>query len=146
MKTYALQRRLAAYILKVGRNRVWLNPLKLKDIGDAITKIDITDLVKEGFIKKLPVVGVKRRAVKLRQLRKKKRGRKAVGRKRRTVNRKKEIYMAKIRKIRAYLLALKKNNKIEGKQYRSFRLAAKAGIINTKQDVRLKLKQNEKKN
>lgn len=140
MKTYALQRRLAAQLLKVGQNRVWLDPSRLKEIGDAITKLDITELIKDKAIKKLPVVGVKRRAGKKRQLRKRKRGRKAVGRKKKTVIRRKRQYINKIRKLRVYLLSLKKQGMINKRQYRALRLAAKAGTVNTKQEIKSKLK------
>lgn len=139
MKTYALQKRLAAQLLKVGKNKIWLDPTKLKDIGDAITKIDITELIKEKIIKKMPVAGVKRRAGKLRQIRKKKRGRKAVGRKKRTVKKKKTVYMHKVRKLRSYLSTLKKENSIDSKQYQKLRSAVKAGLVNTKHEIKSKI-------
>ncbi len=45
------QRRLAADVLDVGTNRVWLDPDRQGDIADAITREDVRDLVQEGAIR-----------------------------------------------------------------------------------------------
>ena len=47
-----VQRRLAAHILKCGRNRIWLDPNKLDEIKEAITKTDIRSLINDGTISK----------------------------------------------------------------------------------------------
>lgn len=139
MKTYALQKRLAAKILGIGRNRVRFDNSRLNEIGDAITKMDIADLIKDGAIKKLPVAGVRRRAGKLRQLRKKKRGKRA-GKKKKTVGLRKKQYMHRIRKLRKHLLALKRQGTISIQQYKGLRSAAKSGLIKSKQDIEARIK------
>ncbi len=53
-----LQRKIAARILKVGKNRIWIDP-KNEKIKLAITRKDVRRFIKEGFIKKMPA---KRRA------------------------------------------------------------------------------------
>ena len=40
MTNLTSQRRLAAQILKVGQNRVWINPEKIDDVEGAITRED----------------------------------------------------------------------------------------------------------
>ena len=50
----SLQKKLAAKILKVGANKVWLNPVKMKDIEKAITRIDVKRLIKQNAIKAMP--------------------------------------------------------------------------------------------
>ena len=45
------QRRMAAEILKCGENRVWLNPDKLEEIEDCITRADIRTAIASGLIK-----------------------------------------------------------------------------------------------
>jgi large subunit ribosomal protein L19e len=139
MKTYMLQRRLAAKLLGVGKNRVWLSQLRLNEIGDAITKVDVKGLIKEGAIKKLPVVGVKRRAGKMRQLQKKKRGR-TTGRKRRVVKKTKKQYIQRVRKLRNHVHILKRQSLINMKQYKLFRKDIKSGAVRTKQDINIQLK------
>jgi len=143
MKTYALQRRLASKIMNVGQNKVWFDPLRLNEIGDAITSIDVADLIKDKAIKKLPDKGVKRRAGKERQERKRKRSRKG-GKKKRHVQFGKRQYINKIRKLRSYLSFLKQSEKIDQKKYNTLRLAAKSGIVKTKQDINSNIKNTQK--
>ena len=135
MKTYRLQRRLASQLLGVGENRVWLEPGMLKEIGDAITKADIEALIKDGAIKKHPVQGVKRRAGRIRQLRKRKRRARGQGKRKKVLTQRKRVYVARIRKIRVYLAGLKAQGTIDNQQYKRFRLLAKAGLIKNKQDI-----------
>ena len=48
------QRRLAAEILKVGLNRVWIDPERIDDVDGAITREEIRKLVHEKVIVALP--------------------------------------------------------------------------------------------
>ena len=50
MSDLTAQRRLAADILDVGKNRVWLDPERQGDIADAITREDVCELIDEGVI------------------------------------------------------------------------------------------------
>ena len=50
MSDLTAQRRLAADILDVGKNRVWLDPERQGDIADAITREDVRELIDEGVI------------------------------------------------------------------------------------------------
>jgi len=52
------QRRMAAQILKCGVNRVWIDPNRMEDVADAITRGDIRTQIASGAIKKLPKVGI----------------------------------------------------------------------------------------
>jgi large subunit ribosomal protein L19e len=53
----ATQRRLAAAILKVGKYRVWIDPSRLSDIKEAITRADVRDLIKDNVVQKKRKVG-----------------------------------------------------------------------------------------
>ena len=44
------QKRLAADVLDVGKNRVWFDPERQGDIADAITREDVRELVDQGVI------------------------------------------------------------------------------------------------
>jgi large subunit ribosomal protein L19e len=44
---------IAARLLKVGKNKIWINPEEADSIKEAITKDDIRELIKNGVIKKL---------------------------------------------------------------------------------------------
>ncbi len=68
-------RRMAADILKVGKNRVWINQDEREKIMESMTKEDIRALIKDGLIKKKRKKELSRaRARKLHE--KKKKGRK----------------------------------------------------------------------
>ena len=45
-----VQKRIAAQILKCGKNRVGFDPARLEEIKEAITKIDLRGLIKSGAI------------------------------------------------------------------------------------------------
>ena len=51
MTDLGAQKRLAADILDVGENRVWLDPGEQEEIAEAITRDDIRELVDEGIIR-----------------------------------------------------------------------------------------------
>jgi LSU ribosomal protein L19E len=42
------QKRLAAEILKVGTNRVWIDPERVEEVSTAITRESIKQLIKDG--------------------------------------------------------------------------------------------------
>jgi len=54
------QKRIAADVLKVGASRVWLDPDKLTDVVNAITREDIRGLIKDGTIKPKQARGISR--------------------------------------------------------------------------------------
>ena len=79
MSNLTSQRRLAAEILKVGRNRVWIDPQRIEDVESAITREEIRKLVHEKVIATLPVQGVSRGRAKVIQAQKRRGRRKGAG-------------------------------------------------------------------
>jgi len=116
--TNLAQKRLAADVLNVGINRVWLNPSRLEDIKEALTKQDIRDLIKDEAIKA--------KATNHKKVKKKKKKR-TTGKIRKRPRRRKEKYIMLIRKLRRYLKGLKENKKLISKEYHYLRRLAKAG-------------------
>ncbi len=51
MTDLSAQKRLAAEVLDVGKNKVWLDPDRQSDIAEAITREDIRELADEGAIR-----------------------------------------------------------------------------------------------
>jgi large subunit ribosomal protein L19e len=45
------QRRLAADLLDVGKNRIWLDPEEQDELADAITREDVRELIEQGVIR-----------------------------------------------------------------------------------------------
>ena len=119
---YASQKRLAAEILKVGTLKVWLDPLRLEDVKQAITRTDIKDLIKDRAIRVKP--SVKRNKV----VKRKRRGKGSI--KIRVKNRKKK-YVNRIRKIRVYLDKAYKKEEITREDKHKLRRLAKSGHFRT---------------
>ena len=51
MTDLSAQKRMAADILDVGKNKVWFDPEAQGDIADAITREDVRDLIADGTIR-----------------------------------------------------------------------------------------------
>ena len=66
------QRRLAAQVMKIGRNRVWIDPQRIEDVESAITREEVRKLVHEKVIAALPIQGVSRGRAKVIQAQKQK--------------------------------------------------------------------------
>ena len=52
------QKRLAASILKVGLNRVWIDPERMEEVSMAITREGVKQLINNGAIKAKPQKGI----------------------------------------------------------------------------------------
>ncbi|HXY87916.1 MAG TPA: 50S ribosomal protein L19e [Candidatus Acidoferrales bacterium] len=125
------QKRLASKILGVGVSRVWLDPEKLEDIANVITREDIRGLVEAGTIKRIQSNGISRGRAKERDVKREKGHRKGHGRRRgakgaRTP--KKALWIRRIRAQRKRLKALRNDNTLDRKVYRKMYRKAKGGV------------------
>ncbi len=127
MTNLSSQRRLAAQILKVGRNRVWIDPERVSDVEGAITREEIKKLIHEKIIASLPQQGVSRSRAKTIQGKKKKGRRMGPGSHGGSGYAKisrKEVWMTKIRSLRKRLRELKEKRVIAETTYtRVYRMA-----------------------
>jgi len=57
MTDLSAQKRLAADVLDVGENRIWLDPEEQEELADAITREDIRELVDQGAVRAEPKSG-----------------------------------------------------------------------------------------
>lgn len=126
------QRKLAARILKVGVNRVWIDPDRIDDVAIAIRRDDIRRLIHEGAIRKVPIQGVSRGRAKAVHEKKKRGLRSGPGSRKgtRTARRSsKESWMIKIRAIRQHLKKLRARRIIKPRDYRRLYRLAKGGVF-----------------
>lgn len=65
MASLRMQRRIASELLGVGENRVWIDPSKLKELKDAITREDIKKLIDQGAIRRKALKGQSRARARL---------------------------------------------------------------------------------
>lgn len=124
------QRRLASKIMKIGQNRVWINPQKTEDVESAITREEVRRLVHEKVIAATPIKGVSRGRAKVIQAKKHRGRRKGPGSKSGTpkaVISKKEAWMTKIRALRRKLRELKEKRTITESNYRELYMIAGSG-------------------
>lgn len=137
------QRRMAASLLKCGVNRVWIDPLRMEDVADAITRTDIQIQIDAGAIKAKQKRGISRgRTRYFRGQRKKGRGRGQGSRKGTSKARKpkKERWIQTIRPIRERLRELRDEGKIDVSTYRKFYLQAKGGVFKSKSHLETHLR------
>lgn len=132
------QRRLASRILKVGENRVKINPQRIDDVESAITREEIRKLVHDKAISAAPIKGVSRGRAKVIQS-KKRRGRRngpgsKTGSPGATIT-KKDAWMTKIRSLRRKLRELKANRTITESQYRELYMIAGSGRFTSIADM-----------
>jgi len=126
------QRRLASEVLKVGENRVWIDPERMEDVEGVITREEIHKLVHEGIIKALPERGVSRARAKLLHDKKKRGLKKGVGSrqgKKTARTPEKEAWEKRIRAIREHLKTLKNRRMIQRDIYRKLYLLSKGGVF-----------------
>jgi len=128
---YTSQKKIAAKILGVGINRVWIDPDVEEDLSLALTRDDVRKLIADKVIRKKPVVGVSRGRTRLLKLQKKRGQRRGQGsRKGRKGARQpsKELWMNKIRSQRRYLRGLRENQLITPAQYRQLYAKSKGNM------------------
>ncbi len=124
------QRRLAAEILKVGQNRVWIDPERIEDAEVAMTREEIRKLIHEGAIKALPEKGVSRGRTRVLHEKKKQGRRRGSGARSGAAKAnisKKEAWMKKIRALRKRLRQLKEKKIITQETYRNLYKMASSG-------------------
>ena len=124
------QRRLAAQILKVGQNRVWINPERMDDVEAAITRDEVRKLIHEKVIVSLPEAGVSRSRAKMVREKKRMGRRKGAGSRTGSSHAKiskKGAWMSKIRSLRKRLRELKTARIITESTYRKVYAIAGSG-------------------
>ncbi len=126
------QRRLAAKILKVGSNRVKINPDSLYDLSLAITREDVRRHIDDGDIRKKKIQGVSRGRARAVAAKKRRGQRIGVGsRKGPKYSRlsKKDRWISKIRVQRKFLKKLRDEGYIDTATYRKLYLQSKGGLF-----------------
>ena len=142
------QRRLAAEVMDIGVNRVWMNPESSKDIADALTREDVRKLIEEGKVGKRAIKGISRGRVR------KANETRAYGHRKGHGSRsgakgarrpKKEMWMKKIRALRSLLSELRENKTIDVSTYRKLYAKAKGGEYRSRAHLKAHIEQTKGK-
>src|SRR5712691_12621674 len=139
------QRRLAASLLSIGVNRVWIttDPKVQDDILDAITRDGIRNLIRKNIIQKRPVRGVSRGRARHRAAQRAKGRRRGHGSREGALNARtpqKTRWIGLIRGMRRRLRELKKEGRIDVRTYRRFYRQSKGGMFKSKAHMEQQLR------
>ncbi len=129
------QRRMAASVLKCGVNRVWIDHDRIDEIAKAVTKDDIRILINGEAIKSRQIQGISSGRKNYSKKQREKGRRRGHGSRKGAVYARlprKERWIRTIRPIRAYLVNLRDEKKIDGTTYRRFYQKAKGGEFRSK--------------
>ncbi|CAG2253278.1 RP-L19e [Mytilus edulis] len=111
MSTLRLQKRLAAAVLKCGKNKVWLDPNETNEIANANSRQNIRKLVKDGLIIRKPVAVHSRARVRKNALARRKGRHMGHGKRKGTANARMPVKILWIRRMRVLRRLLKDTEK-----------------------------------
>lgn len=139
------QRNIAADILGVGVNRVYIDPDAADDVQMALTRRDIRALIHSGAIKARKIKGISRaraRELHIKRIKGQRRGhgsRKGSKAARADLRRQ---WINRIRKQRAYLRFLRDKKYLDKATYRLLYLRAKGGMFRSANYLRMYIQDN----
>lgn len=143
------QRRIAADLLKCGKNRVWIDPEANDDVAMAITRSDIRSLIESSRISKHEKIGVSRYRAKLRHERRKRGLARGTGKRKGSkfaIVHTKTHWINTIRPIRRTLKAMREKSEISKKTYRTLYLKAKGGAFHSVAHMNRYIDENKMRN
>lgn len=130
-------------MLKCGIHRVWINPDKVEDLEDAITRADIRTAIESGTIAKLPINGISRARkhyVNAQKTKGRRRGRGTRQGAARARMPKKDAWIRTIRPLRQRLRELKEQGRLDKGAYRILYMQAKGGMFKNKAHLEQQLR------
>ena len=145
MTDLSAQKRMAADVLDVGKNKVWLDPERQGELVDAITREDIRELVDEGAIRAEAPKGNSRGRAKERQEKRAYGHQKGQGSRKGTAGgreNEKQQWQSKIRAQREKLRELRDSGEISKSLYRDLYDRASGGEFDSVADIERTLEDN----
>ena len=138
------QRRLAAELLGVGINRVWIDPARVVDVSAAISREDVKRLIRRGVIKAKPELGISRGRLRERTLKRERGRRRGMGSRkgaRKARQPKKAAWIQTVRPLRSRLRELRREGVIDQREYRRLYCMVKGGAFKSKAHLETLLKE-----
>lgn len=136
---------MAARIIGCGQSRIWIDPVRIADVAEAITADDVRRYINDGVIVAVPKNGIssfrKKKIIK----------QKSKGRRRGLGSRKgrkgartptKAAWMKRIRSLRKFIGELKAQGKIDNVAFKDVYKKSKSGMFRSKAHVTIYLERN----
>jgi large subunit ribosomal protein L19e len=133
------QKKLAGKILGCASDRIWINPERVADVKEAVTREDVKALISDGLISKKQKTGQSRVRARIRLVQRRKGRLKGTGSRKgkKTAREGKKIkWINKIRVQRALLKKLRENSRVEVSTYRNLVLRAKGGFFRSRRHIK----------
>jgi large subunit ribosomal protein L19e len=138
MTDLSAQKRLAADVLDVGKNKLWFDPERQGDIAEAITRADIRELVDDGVIRAEEPKGNSRGSARERQQKRSYGHQKGAGTRKGKAGAResdKESWQSRIRAQRAHLKELRDEGDLDASEYRDLYDKAGGGEFDSVADL-----------